>query len=267
MYYTVKDATYWYEVYGEGVPVVLLHGFTGSTATWSEFISNWKEQFQIIVVDLPGHGKTKTQSPRTMEACCADLNQLFTSLQLDSIHLAGYSMGGRTALSFAMLYPERIASLTLESASPGLASEAERQERIENDEKLAQRIEQDGIMKFVDFWENIALFDTQKKLPAAVRQAIRDERTGQSADGLTQSLRHMGTGKQPSWWGQLNAFKKPVLLLAGTEDKKFVGINKKMENQLQTSKFVSVKNAGHAIHVEQPEIFGKLVSEFICNII
>src|SRR5690625_2337524 len=96
MYYTVKDATYWYEVYGEGEPVVLLHGFTGSTATWSECISNWKEQFQIIVVDLPGHGKTKTQSPRTMEACCADLNQLFTSLQLDSVHLAGYSMGGRT---------------------------------------------------------------------------------------------------------------------------------------------------------------------------
>jgi len=263
MYYTVKDATYWYEVYGEGVPVVLLHGFTGSTATWSEFIFNWKEQFQIIVVDLPGHGKTKTQSPRTLEACCADLNQLFTSLQLDSVHLVGYSMGGRTALSFAMLYPERIASLTLESASPGLASEAERQERIEKDEKLAQRIEQDGIMKFVDFWENIALFDTQKKLPAAIRQEIREERTGQAADGLTQSLRHMGTGKQPSLWGQLNAFKKPVLLLVGTEDEKFVGINKMMEKQLETSKFASVKNAGHAIHVEQPEIFGKLVSEFI----
>src|SRR5690625_7287500 len=127
MYYTVKDATYWYEVYGEGEPVVLLHGFTGSTATWSECISNWKEQFQIIVVDLPGHGKTKTQSPRTMEACCADLNLLFTSFQLDSVHLVGYSMGGRTALSFAMLYPEWIASLTLESASQiGRASCRER---------------------------------------------------------------------------------------------------------------------------------------------
>src|SRR5699024_12598489 len=119
---------------------------------------------------------------------------------------------------------------------PGLASEAERQERIENDEKLAQRIEQDGIMKFVDFWENIALFDTQKKLPAAVRQAIRDERTGQSADGLTQSLRHMGTGKQHSLWGQLNAFKKPELLLAGTEDKKFGRINTKIENQQKKSR-------------------------------
>src|SRR5699024_7422968 len=190
-----------------------------------------------------------------------------TSLHLDSIHLVGYSMGGRTALSFAMLYPERIASLTLESASPGLTSRAERPERIENDEKLARRIEQDEIMKFVDYCEYIALFDTQKKLPAAVRQAIRDERTGQSTDGLTQSLRHMGTGKQPSWWGQLNAFKKPVLLLAGTEDEKFAEINKKMENQLQTSKFESVKNARHTINVKQPDNYSKLVSGFICNII
>src|SRR5699024_12416243 len=107
----------------------------------------------------------------------------------------------------------------------------------------------------------------KKKLTGAKRQKKREERPGQAAEGLTQSRRHMGTGKQPSWWGQRNAFKKPVLLLAGTEDEKFVEINKKMENQLQTSKFVSVKNAGHAIHVEQPEIFGKLVSGFICNII
>src|SRR5699024_11864907 len=120
-------------------------------------------------------------------------------------------------------------------------------------------------MKFVDFWENIAVFDTQKKLPAVVRQAIRDERTGQSIDGLTQSLRHRGTGKQPSWWGQLNAFKKPVLLFVGTGDEKCAKLNKKMENQLQTSKCVPGKNAGHAIHVEQPGTLGKLVREYICN--
>lgn len=263
MYYTIDDATYWYEVHGKGEPVVLLHGFTGSTSTWSAFIANWKEHFQLITIDLPGHGKTTTQSPRTMEACCRDLKNLFQHLNLSQIHLLGYSMGGRTALSFAMFYPEWIASLTLESASPGIASKDERMKRVQHDEKLAQRIEQAGVVAFVDFWENIPLFDTQKRLTPTVQQAMRRERIEQSEVGLSQSLRFMGTGKQPSWWEQLKSFPKPVLLLVGTADKKFMQINEMMEKRLQTSELTAIEKSGHAIHVEEPEIFGKLVTEFI----
>lgn len=263
MYYTIEEATYWYEVHGEGAPVVLLHGFTGSTSTWSTFIANWKEHFQLITIDLPGHGKTVTKSPRTMEACCSDLKKLFQHLNFSEIHLIGYSMGGRTALSFAMFYPEWVASLTLESASPGLASEYERIKRVQHDEGLAQRIEQAGIVDFVDFWENVPLFETQKKLAPAVQQAIRQERIGQSEEGLSQSLRFMGTGKQPSWWEQLTLFPKPVLLIVGTADKKFMQINEMMEKRLQTGELAAIEKVGHAIHVEEPEIFGKLVTEFI----
>lgn len=263
MYFTRDDATYWYEIEGKGAPVLLLHGFTGSTTTWKTFISEWKDQFQMIAVDLPGHGKTVTPSPRTMETCCKDLQALLHYLQLSEVHMIGYSMGGRTALTFAMLFPDQVASLTLESASPGLSSEAERVRRRENDEKLAQRIEQYGIERFVDFWENIPLFATQKQLSNKVLQVIRRERLSQSERGLAQSLRSMGTGIQPSWWGQLKQFARPVLLLAGAEDKKFTRINLEMKKRIAASQLNIVENIGHAIHVEEPEIFGKIVTEFI----
>lgn len=247
MHFPVNESHYWYEIHGEGIPVVMLHGFTGTADTWSNFIANWQQGLQIITIDLPGHGKTRTHSAKTMEECCYDLKQLFQFLKLDKFHLLGYSMGGRTALSFAVLFPEMIQTLILESASPGLAAKEERNERIEKDQSLAKKIENEGIQSFVDFWEDIPLFLSQKNLSKEAQQAIRSERLSQNEHGLAQSLRQMGTGSQPSWWNELDQFEKPVLLLAGEYDEKFIFINKLMENRLPVCDLRVCKKAGHAI--------------------
>lgn len=263
MYYTINDAAYWYELTGEGPTVVLLHGFTGSSATWEPFVENLAQEFQVLIVDLPGHGKTEMATGRSMETCCSDLFALFSMLELTDIRLIGYSMGGRTALSFAMLYPELVKSLVLESTSPGLATESERQARITRDEQLAEKIEQEGVVKFVDFWEDIPLFQTQKNLPVEVRQKIRNERLAQNKTGLAQSLRLMGTGAQMSWWDRLHDLSIPVLLLAGAKDDKFVKLNRRMEQLMENAHLVIAEQAGHAIHVEQADFFGKIVVEFL----
>lgn len=263
LFYDIGDASYYYEIHGHGTPVVLLHGFTGSSDTWSTFVEKHDEGFQLITIDLPGHGKTKTNTPRTMETCCQDLDQLLEHLQLTDVHLVGYSMGGRTALSFAMAFPNKIRSLILESASPGLRLEEERNQRMQNDDKLAKKIEKEGIRSFIDFWENIPLFHTQNNLAPSVQEKIRHERLNQNEVGLSQSLRFMGTGAQPSWWNQLESVKSPVLLIVGELDKKFVNINEDMQHLFHSADLKIVEEAGHAIHVEKPEIFDKLVSSFI----
>lgn len=266
MYYSINDATYWYEIHGQGVPIVMLHGFTGSGSTWKHFITKWKNDLQIITIDLPGHGKTTTPSLKSMEQCCQDLMHLFDHLNLETFHLLGYSMGGRTALSLSMLHPERVQSLILESASPGLETEDERNERVDKDEKLAIRIEAEGVPAFINFWEDLPLFHSQKSLPKEVQNTIRMERIAQSGQGLTQSLRFMGTGTQPSWWNDLGQFAKPVLLLVGADDHKFIKINKTMQNRFPNSHMEIIEHAGHAIHVEQPEIFGRIVKSYIFSL-
>ncbi|WP_249871150.1 2-succinyl-6-hydroxy-2,4-cyclohexadiene-1-carboxylate synthase [Oceanobacillus saliphilus] len=263
MYFSREDAAYWYEIHGEGVPVVMLHGFTGSSAAWKPFVDSWGSGYQLITVDLPGHGKTRTPSPRSMADCCKDLFELFQSIDLGPFHLLGYSMGGRTALSYAILFQDSLRSLILESSSPGIADEEARKSRKENDEKLAERIEQCGISSFVDFWQDIPLFDSQKRLSADVQGSLRAERLSQSAEGLAQSLRMMGTGNQLSLWDRLHDFKKPVLLIAGELDEKFVAINKKMQKKLISCNLIICEDAGHAIHVEKPNTFGKMVKAFI----
>ncbi|MGJ9457461.1 2-succinyl-6-hydroxy-2,4-cyclohexadiene-1-carboxylate synthase [Oceanobacillus sp. CF4.6] len=263
MYFSKENATYWYEEQGEGFPVVMLHGFTGSSATWQSFINAYGTGYRIITIDLPGHGKTRTPLLQSMEECCRDLHSLFQMLQLEAFHLVGYSMGGRTALSYSLLYPERVRSVVLESASPGLASAREQRLRKESDEVLAERIERDGVRSFVNYWQDIALFHTQKRLAPNVQEQLRAERLSHTTEGLALSLRSMGTGSQASLWPHLENFDMPVLLIAGERDPKFVQISKKMQNHLKSGNLVVCENAGHAIHVEKPENFGKIVIGFL----
>lgn len=150
-----------------------------------------------------------------------------------------------------MYYPEYIASLILESASPGLKEEAARRERKEKDEQLAQRILENGIEAFVDTWQELPLFATQKQLPDHVQRNIRNERLSQKEEGLAMSLQAMGTGTQPSWWGQLSELAKPTLLIAGEEDEKFVAINQMMQKAIPQAAFMLRPKAGHAVHVEK----------------
>lgn len=267
MFYQVNGSEYWVEINGEGLPLVMLHGFTGTTRTWAKVIEALSESpIQLIAIDLPGHGRTKYSNKRklSMENVCEDIKILSEEhLKVSSIHLLGYSMGGRTALSFASLYPGLVDKLFLESASPGLRSLDEQQGRMQKDESLARKLEEQGIEAFVDFWENIPLFYSQRLLPENIQADIREERLGQTVDGLALSLRGMGTGTQPSWWEDLFQLTLPVQLVVGAWDKKFLAINQAMEKTLPQAKLNVVKEAGHAVHVEQPKFFAEIVREFM----
>jgi len=258
-----KDVKYAFTIQGEGEPLVLLHGFTGSKKTWEECIKTWEKYFKVIALDLPGHGETDTESARTISEFCSDLQDILKMLKIDKAHLLGYSMGGRIALSFAIHYPESVHTLILESASPGLKTNAERLKRVENDTNLAEQIMEKGIIHFTDYWENIPLFETQKQLTASVRDKIRQERLSQSPEGLAGSLVNMGTGKQPSFWKRLHELEMPVLLVVGELDRKFIDINQEMQQEIEEVQLKTCEEAGHCIHVEQPEKFVKIVMEFI----
>lgn len=250
---------------GNGEPLLLLHGFTGSGGTWKDF-KTILQKYKLIMIDIIGHGKTDSpEDPNRyrVEEAADDLKEILRKFDIHQAHFLGYSMGGRLALSFANIYPEYVKSLILESCSPGLKTEEERLARKERDEKLANMIIEKGIPSFVNYWENIPLFESQKSLPLTVKKRMRAERLQNQTLGLANSLRGMGTGVQPSWWNHLENLTVPVLLISGGKDEKFFWIMKEMNNLIPTSIYKVVPEAGHAVHVEQPEIFGKIVDEFL----
>ena len=262
-FFTINGRTYAYTVQGEGTPLVLLHGFTGRKETWDPFFAKFAKGYQVIAIDLPGHGESFSQGVVTMMDFVEDFHLFMKNLVNEPFHLLGYSFGGRSALSYAMQYPERIRTLILESASPGLRTKEERLERQESDRQLAEKIEREGVASFVDYWEAIPLFSSQKRLTEKAWRQQRKERLSQSASGLAMSLLGMGTGFQPSWWEDLDQINFPVLLIVGEEDGKFVRINKEMERQIPTAELQKIKEAGHATHLEQPAIFLEYVKAFV----
>ena len=142
--------------------------------------------------------------------------------------MSAIQWGAESLLLIRVSIRRRVSSLILESASPGLKTEAARIERRKADHILSERIHNEGISSFVKFWEDIPLFDSQKKLPIEKQLIIRRERLRQNAVGLANSLLGIGTGSQPSYWKILNSVKLPVLLITGEIDKKFVNIAREM---------------------------------------
>ncbi|WP_338750833.1 2-succinyl-6-hydroxy-2,4-cyclohexadiene-1-carboxylate synthase [Bacillus sp. FJAT-52991] len=263
---TIHDCRYHYEVIGSGEPILLLHGFTGDHTTWADTTALLTDRYQCIMVDLLGHGKSSCpEDPKRydIQLVARDLKELMHQLTFERFHILGYSMGGRLALTMAVLFPEIVQSVMLESTSPGLKTEEERAARRTADEKLAMKIETEGIKAFVDFWTNIPLFATQKKLSLAKQKVIRHQRLQNNVVGLSGSLKGMGTGSQPSWWKKLSALKIPVLLVTGTLDEKFTNIALEMNKQLPQVTWKEVSRKGHAIHVEDCEEFGTIIREFL----
>ncbi|WP_243881252.1 2-succinyl-6-hydroxy-2,4-cyclohexadiene-1-carboxylate synthase [Rummeliibacillus suwonensis] len=246
--------------------IVFLHGFTGSTKTWDTVIQSFQKDYRIFAIDLIGHGLT--DSPYnvrrySMEEQVELLHEFFEARRVPSFTLVGYSMGGRVALAFAVKYAGMIEKLVLESSSPGLPTEAERTARRKNDRTLAEKIEKNGLDAFVKEWENIPLFESQKALPTPKQLVIRQERLNQRAVGLANSLRGMGTGQQPSYWDELKKMTKPVLLITGELDQKFQQKAIDMEEKFLCCENKTVPDVGHAVHVENPQIFATIIEEHL----
>jgi len=247
--------------------LVALHGFTGSTATWRN-LAKTLPNVRVVAIDCIGHGQTAIPSHIgrfSMHEQIQDLEEVFEQLQLKQFTLLGYSMGGRIALSYALSCPDCIEKLILESASPGLRTSQERSERCERDNALAEKIIDNGLRSFVNAWENIPLFESQKRLPHSVQQAIQAERLSQKEEGLAGSLRGIGTGIQPSNWISMAELECPVLLITGSLDEKFCKIALEMKALLKNVKHKIVNDAGHAIHVENPAEFATIVEEYLTS--
>lgn len=268
MNFVIDGVRYHVEEIGEGFPLLMLHGFTGDSASWKVFESQLNSHSKVIAIDIIGHGKSDSPAEETrydIESVASDINKLLEELGIEQIDILGYSMGGRLGITFAVKYPKKVRRIVLESSSPGLETEEERKARRIQDENLALQIQKDGIYEFVNFWENIPLFRSQKKLPENIHNAIRKQRLNNSKLGLMNSLRGMGTGAQPSWWEELENLNMPILFITGSMDEKFCLIAEKMMKRVKNGHWVSVADCGHAIHVEKPEIFGTIVSGFLSN--
>jgi pimeloyl-ACP methyl ester carboxylesterase len=109
---TLNGSTIYYEIYGKGEPLFLLHGFTQSSKSWLPFVDNYANDFEVYLVDLKGHGKSSQFTEKlSMKVVARDVDALIRHLNIQHIHAIGFSYGGDVLFQLALLNPPLIKSM------------------------------------------------------------------------------------------------------------------------------------------------------------
>ena len=266
----VRDVTYAVDRTGAGSPVVLLHGFTGCSASWAEVSRELAHEHDVIAIDALGHGDSSApEDPRRYHAAeqVADLHAVLDRLGVTRAVVVGYSMGARLALAFAAAYPSRVSALVLVSGGVGERDAADRASRVLSDEALASAIQRDGIEPFVERWERLPLWTTQMKADPSVLRRQREIRMRQRPAGLAGSLRGFGQGQEPSYWDELAQLPMPVRLVVGAQDAKYVQRANEMASVIPDGQVVVLPGIGHGIPVEDPQALVREVRAVVSDLL
>lgn len=105
-----------YKIEGKGETLVFIHGLSDSLEYWEYLAGNLKKQYQILRLDLRGHGKSELKNDKiTIDLFTKDLKEILDSENIKNVSLVGFSLGGLVALDFALKYPEMVSKMVLMS--------------------------------------------------------------------------------------------------------------------------------------------------------
>jgi 2-succinyl-6-hydroxy-2,4-cyclohexadiene-1-carboxylate synthase len=259
------DAVYYLEIHqlDPGKPnMLMMHGFMGSSESYSTLSKLLKPICNPITLDLAGHGRSEmTADPELFKADSQirDLQSILDRLRLANLWLYGYSMGGRLAQNLFLDSPEQFFGLILESTHCGIENPDERQKRQAIDEQRAKEIE-DDFSAFVDKWTSLPLFESPINDKSVDYHSIIKK---QSPKAMAASLRGFGAGTAPFICDQMQKLSKPIGLIAGESDEKYVDKMREMHHLLPKSELHVAAGAGHRVHADQPEQIVSFLTHFL----
>lgn len=232
----------------EAQPWVFLHGFLGSPALWTDPTESLS--IPSLIDHLPGHGP----SPWTLPDAdfFAVIDQIADRIKPPRFGLCGYSMGARLALALAIRHPQRVSSLMLIGVDPGIVDDAERQARIQWEDRWVRLLLEKGLPSFVSEWEKLPLFASQNRLSQTSQLQQRLSRLQHRPDAILWALRTLGTGRMPNLWPHVPSLQMPISLVTGEVDEKFSTIAQKLTSIHPFIEHHVISGSGHNPILEAP---------------
>ena len=244
---------------GVGNPLLILHGYFGMSDNWKSLGNQFSEDFQVHLIDQRNHGRSFHEAAFNYEVLVADLYHYIQQHQLEKVYIIGHSMGGKTAMLFAVRYPDLVAQLIVVDISPRmyqphhnaiLAGLNAIDFSIQNtrslvDEKLAEFIPELGVRQFLlknVYWK--------EKGQLAYRFYLKS---------LTENNPAIGEAL-PSF----TIFEGETLFLKG-DNSNYITQNEApiIAAHFPNSKIIGIQNAGHWLHAENPKQFYAAVCVFL----
>jgi 2-succinyl-6-hydroxy-2,4-cyclohexadiene-1-carboxylate synthase len=230
--------------------VTCVHGFSQHGDTWDEVRALVGGGRRWLAPDVAG---------ATLAEAEAELLELWRREGVERTDLVGYSQGGRIALHVAADHPGRLRTLTTIGAHAGFEGEA-RERRREADERLAARIEREGIDWFAAYWPTLPLFAGLARRGPEVLARLDAGRRRNDPARLAAALRGLGAGAVEPFWDRLGRISAPALVVAGAEDAPYVAHARRLVSSLPHARAAIVPGAGHSVHLERPEAFAALLA-------
>ena len=247
------------EISGTGHPLLVLHGLFGSSTNWKPLSKEWSEFYQVFALDQRNHGRSPHSSTFNYEAMAADVRAFMHTHHLASTYLLGHSLGGKTAMQFALTYPDLVDKLVVVDMSPrasqprhhsilaalqGLDFAAARNRR-ELDAQLAQHIADREVRQFL-------LMNVANDENGQLQWRMNLDALAASYDEVNKAVETRG------------AYDKDALFVRGEKSDYIPDEDIDTINTLfPQARIVTVAGAGHWLHAEKQEEFSKLVFDFL----
>jgi pimeloyl-ACP methyl ester carboxylesterase len=239
----------YYEVHGEGPPVLLTHGYSSSSHMWEGQVAAFSKDHKLITWDMRGHGRSDypdDQDAYTEAATVADMAAILDAVGAKSAVIGGLSLGGYMSLAFHLAHPGRTRALLIVDTGPGYKSEAPREAWNATAIKRAERLEAEG-------------------LPTGGGAETRTA-PHRDATGLAKAARGMLTQHDARVISSLPDIRVPALVVVGADDAPFLAASDYMAAKIPGARKVVIPAAGHAANIDQPEAFNAAVLGFLADL-
>jgi pimeloyl-ACP methyl ester carboxylesterase len=240
---------------GSGTPLVLVHGFLGSSDMWSPQIKFFKDDFRVIVPALPGFGKSKALNSCDSIQCMA--KSILDSLEkkeIKSFHLLGHSMGGMIVQEIVKLVPEKISKLICYGTGP-IGNIPGRFETID---QSREKLKINGLYVTAHRIAKTWFIEEDKSKYFYLCDEAGKQTSVKAADN--------GLVAMKNWSGieNLKNIKNETLIIWGDQDKAY-NFNQveTLKNNIPNSDLKVIKDCSHNVHLEKPEEFNAVVEKFL----
>lgn len=250
----VNGIDLFYESHGSGPAIVFLHGRGGNHLSWWQQVPHFADRYRAIAIDHREFGLTKeVEDGPGRKAFADDLHQLLDHLKIDRACLVGQSMGGFTALSFAVRVPDRVAGLVLADTTGGIVSADIGSEIHKNLAALpADPLARSLAAGFPKRAPELAfLYAALGRLTPVIRESLESLLTSEDGPSLVDLA---------DW----AIYKVPTLVIVGAEDVMVTPVVAHMvAAHLKGAKLEVITGAGHSAYFETPKEFNALVASFL----
>ena len=248
----VNGTRLWYEVAGEGRPLVLLHAGLVDARMWDEHVPALAERHRVIRYDLRAFGRS--ERPNEPFSHTEDLRALLDELEVERAALVGTSFGGRVAIDFALVYPERVRALVLvASGLGGFAFDAFTPEQTAALEATFERGELERVVDLeLEVWAPLGVDER-------LRRIAHDQAHVNALEDFEQWL-------EPPAIDRLAEIRAPTLVITGDADvPAMTEIGDVLEREIPRARRVVFEGADHLLPLRDPDEFVRLVLDFLAS--